>query len=110
MAGHYNPRDKEKAQEWARAMFKLENFYVLDTETTGINPNDEIIQVGIVDKHGKTVLNSLVKSTKPVPAAAIAVHGITNDMLETAPRFADLYVRLSTILAGQPLIAYNMDF
>jgi DNA polymerase III subunit epsilon len=110
MAGHYNPRDKDKTQEWARALFKLDNFYVLDTETTGLKQTDEIVQVGIVDKQGKTIFNSLVKPTKPVPRDAMAIHGISNEMLVNAPPFSELYVKLSSILAGQPLIAYNMEF
>lgn len=110
MAGHYNPRDKERAQEWARTLFRAKNFYVLDTETTGLDKRDEIVQIGIIDKHGSTILNTLVKPTRPVTAQVIAVHGITNDMLRDAPPFSELYVKLSALLAGQTLVAYNMDF
>lgn len=38
------------------------------------------------------------------------MHGIYNHHVADAPSFADVYVELSVILAGVPLIAYNMDF
>ena len=57
MAGHYNPKDKEKAQEWARNLLRQPNFYVLDTETTGTGPRDEIVQVGIIDKNNRIIVN-----------------------------------------------------
>ncbi len=109
-AAHYNPRDKLKTQEWAQALFRADNFYVLDTETTGFENTDEVIQIGIIDKQGKTVFDSLVKATIPVPPEATRVHHITDDMLKDAPTFADIYVQLSALVAGQTLVAYNMDF
>jgi DNA polymerase-3 subunit epsilon len=110
MAGHFNPKDKEKAQEWARTLLRQPNFYILDTETTGIGPRDEIVQLGVVDKSGKIILNTLVKPSQPVPLAAMAVHKITNERLADALPFSEWYVKLSALLAGQTLIAYNMDF
>ncbi|MCU0514855.1 MAG: 3'-5' exonuclease [Anaerolineae bacterium] len=110
MAGHYNPRDKEQVQEWAQSLFRLDNFYVLDTETSGVGKLDEIVQIGIVDKYGSTVLNTLVKPTRPLLPAVIAVHGITNERLREALPFTEFYVRLSALLAGQTLVAYNMAF
>jgi DNA polymerase-3 subunit epsilon len=110
MPTHYNLKDKEKAQLWAQDMLRLPDFFVLDTETTGIDQRAETIQIGIINKSGATVLETLVRPTRPVPAAATQVHGITNEMLATAPTFDEIYVRLSAILAAANVIAYNMDF
>lgn len=37
-------------------------FVFLDTETTGLNNNrkDEVLQIGILDENGQTLLNSYV--------------------------------------------------
>jgi DNA polymerase-3 subunit epsilon len=110
MAAHRNPRDRAKVQEWARALFAERNFYVIDTETTGIGKRDEVVQIGVIDKNGEVVLDTLVKPTQRVPQGAINVHGISNEMLVEAPTFADVYTMLSMKLAGAPLVAYNMDF
>lgn len=109
-AAHYNPRDKLKTQEWAQTLFRADNFYVLDTETTGLDKTDEVIQIGIIDKNGKAVFDSLVKPTIAIPPESTRVHRITDEMVKDAPTFPDVYVKLSVLLAGQTLIAYNMDF
>lgn len=101
---------KTQVQKWAQQMLQLPNFYVIDTETTGVGKNDEIIQIGILDKNGMTIMNTLVKATVPVSRSAARVNGITDAMLHDAPTFADVYVELSTKLAGVPLVAYNMNF
>lgn len=102
--------DCAKVQEWAQSLFALPNFYILDTETTGLGNRDEVVQIGIINKNGDIVLDTLVRPTKPVPREAINIHGISNEMLADAPTFDDVYVTLSARLAGMPLVAYNMDF
>ncbi|QPC82428.1 3'-5' exonuclease [Phototrophicus methaneseepsis] len=104
-----NPRDKEKVQAWAIELLET-GFYVLDTETTGLGKQDEIVQIGIVDQHGHTIVNSLIKPTQPIPYGASAIHGIYDKDVISAPDFADLYVSLSSTLAGMPMVAYNVDF
>lgn len=107
---HRNPMDRSKVQQWAQSLFAMPNFYVLDTETTGIGKGDEIVQLGIIDKNGEVVMDTLVKPTQRISAEVIRVHGITNEMVATAPTLDDIYVSLSAKLAGSHLIAYNMDF
>jgi DNA polymerase-3 subunit epsilon len=107
---HYNSADRERIIQWAHELFSLPNFYILDTETTGLDKQDEIVQIGIIDKHGEVVLDSLVKATKPLSSEVTRIHGISNAMLRDAPTLDELYVTLSAKLAGTPLIAYNMDF
>lgn len=101
---------KNSASTWARELFASRNFYVLDTETTGFRKIDEIVQIGIVDKNGEVVMNTLVKPTIPMPREVINIHSITDDMLTDAPDFSEIYTRLSVLLAGQPVVAYNMNF
>lgn len=110
MTRSQNSPDRLKVKAWAQSLFALPNFYILDTETTGLGNSDEVIQIGIIDKNGETVLDTLVKPTIRVPREAITVHGINNEMLVDAPGFDDVYVSLSSKLAGMPLVAYNMDF
>ena len=110
MSTHRNPRDRAKVQEWAKTLFALPNFYVLDTETTGLGKGDEIVQLGIIDKHGTVVMDTLVKPTQRLSAEVIRVHGITNEMVADAPTLDEIYVSLSAKLAGSHLVAYNMEF
>ena len=61
-----------------------------DTETTGLGSNAEIVEVGVVDAVGKTVLESLVRPRRRIPSDAIAVHGISNEMVRDAPTWAEV--------------------
>lgn len=64
-------------------------FIAFDLETTGLSPqSDRIIEIGaIAFENGKPVeeFSTLVNPGRPIPAAATAVNGITNEMVKTAP-------------------------
>jgi DNA polymerase III subunit epsilon len=82
----------------------------LDTETTGISPHDEIVEICIVSHDGKTLLDTLVKPTIPIPVGATRVHGITNEMVENAPAWKETWPSVKEFLMGKPLAIYNADF
>ena len=109
MTRHFHPAHRRQAIQWAQNLI-AHRFYVLDTETTGLGPSDEIVQIAILDGTGAAVMHQLIKPTIPIPPVASAVHGIRDSDVEKAPSFKDIYIRLSTLLAGQVVIAYNMDF
>ena len=65
----------------------------IDVETTGLcaDRGDEILQLGIVDATGATLLSGYVRPThrKTWPAAQ-RVHGITPETVRGAPAMGDL--------------------
>ena len=109
MTRHFHPAHRRQAIQWAQNLL-AHRFYVLDTETTGLGPADEIVQIAILDGSGASVMNQLIKPTIPIPPVASAVHGIQDRDVVEAPSFKEIYIRLSALLAGQVVIAYNMDF
>ena len=109
MISHPNPAHRQQVQQWAQDLMNS-RFYVLDTETTGLGKQDEIVQIGIVDKKGEMVMDELIKPTIPIPFGASKVHDIYDSHVEDAPDFKDIYTELSKLLAGQVVIAYNMKF
>lgn len=110
MSAHHNPADKVKATEWAQNLLAKGRFYILDTETTGIGPGDEIIQLGIINPNSEVVLDTLLKPANPIPFGATRVHGIDDKAVVDAPLFKTLYAQISGIVAGETIIAYNADF
>ncbi len=109
MTRHYHPAHRRQAIQWAQNLSRRQ-YFVLDTETTGLSATDEIVQIGIVDSDGRTVLNQLVKPTIPIPSGASAIHGVYDRDVAGAPSFKQIYIQLSALLAGQVVVAYNMDF
>jgi DNA polymerase-3 subunit epsilon len=106
----YISEERLEAISWARQVVEVGEALILDTETTGLEANDEVIQVGITDLDGNVLLNTLVRPTIPVAPEARSVHGITDDVLEAAPHFSDLYDTLVGLLVNRCVLAYNADF
>ncbi len=101
---------RNEAIQWARDALKKGEFLLIDTETTGLKNDDEIIQLGIIDSHGNVLLETFVKPTKPISPDAYAVHGIAVQHLTNAPPFSELYSTIGELICKQALIAYNADF
>lgn len=84
---------------------------MLDTETTGLNDDDEIIEISLIDLKGRVKLDSLVQCQhETIPAGAARVHGITKDMLSEAPTFPELWRQLKPLLASYELLIYNAEY
>lgn len=66
------------------------SFVCFDTETTGIDKFDKIIQLASIQvKRGRIfkggVFNRLINPERPIPPETTAVHGITDEMVKDAP-------------------------
>lgn len=86
------------------------DWLVLDVETTGLDLDAQVIEIGIIDKQGNTLFHSLVKPTMPVPAEATAIHGLQNSDLADAPAWPDIHEQVCNLLAGRLVLAYNALF
>lgn len=82
----------------------------LDTETTGLEKSDEIIEISIIDDTGQILLNSLLRPSQPIPLKATSIHGITNAEVQTAPAWPILWQQVRPLLLGKVIVAYNSDF
>jgi len=102
--------DRERAAEWARDLLERSDWVILDTETTGTSPHDEIVQIALVGSDGRVLYDSLVKPTRPIPPGATAIHGICDADVRHAPSFPEVYSRVREILSGKRIIIYNAQF
>jgi DNA polymerase III subunit epsilon len=110
-----SPQSKQsKAREtgvvWARRLMELDDFLVLDTETTGLSGRDQIVQIAVINKRGEALLDALIKPTIPIPPAVSLIHGIKDEHVVNAPSFPDVFAAFSKLLDGRPLVIYNASF
>lgn len=89
---------------------------VLDTETTGLDPNDghRIIEVGcveIVDRRcTNNVLHFYINPERDIDDGAAEVHGITREQLADKPVFAAIAESLMDFIRGAELVIHNAPF
>ena len=89
---------------------------VLDTETTGLDPEQghRVIEIGCVELLDRRLTGSnfhvYLQPDRKIDAAAIEVHGITNEFLADKPRFVDVAADLIDYLAGAELVIHNAPF
>ena len=89
---------------------------VLDTETTGLDPQDghRLIEIGCVELVDRRLtrnnFHQYIQPDRPVDAGAVAVHGITDALLADKPRFAEIADDFLRYVAGSELIIHNAAF
>lgn len=93
------------AKKWWRS-----DFLILDTETTGLGEDAEVVEIGVIDKNGKVVFEQLIKPSKPIPEEATAIHGITNEDVKDAPVFDEVLPIFIELLSNKKIIAYNSKY
>jgi len=83
----------------------------LDTETTGLDEDAEIIQIGVIDEDGNVLLDTLVQCESEIPKEATAVHGITKEALKDTPSWPEIHELLCQVLSDVGIVyIYNADF
>jgi DNA polymerase III epsilon subunit family exonuclease len=90
-------------------------YAVFDCETTGIDPErDEIVSFALLrlDADGAEFARSVyfVRPSRPIPAEATAVHGISDCDVENASRLRELAPELLRLLDGAVFVAHNAPF
>jgi DNA polymerase III epsilon subunit family exonuclease len=92
---------------------------VLDFETTGLIPgkDDRIVEVGVVrmdpergGRWSETRFESLVNPERAIPGRVVKIHGISDSMVRTAPRFEQVAPELVSILEGAVVVGHNVPF
>lgn len=89
---------------------------VLDTETTGFDPEngDRIVEIGCIEliNHIPTgqEWHSFIDPQRDMPASAFEVHGLSAEFLTGKPLFADIAQQFLAFIGDDPLIIHNASF
>ncbi len=89
---------------------------VLDTETTGFDPNDghRLVEIGCLELYnyiatGRT-FHCYLNPERDVPAEAVAVHGLTDTFLADKPIMATVATNFLEFLGDDTLVIHNAEF
>lgn len=102
--------DRQTAAPWPAAY--PQGYAVVDVETTGLARDDRIVSAAVyrldargeIEDHWYTLVNP---ERDPGP---VWIHGLTTEVLEGAPLFAEIAGQLSEYLTGRVLVAHNAAF
>ncbi len=105
-----NIESREEIIKWACHLIDRDDVLILDTETTGLGEHDEVIQLALVNMDSNIVLDVLIKPTVPVCSEALKIHKISDQCLQTAAIFPELYDDIAERIRNKYIVAYNAKF
>ena len=91
-------------------------YIVLDTETTGLDPDDghKIIEIGCIEILNRNITNNTfhkyINPNREIDIEASKIHGLTNSFLREKPLFEEVYSEFREYISNSPLIIHNAPF
>ena len=91
-------------------------YIVLDTETTGLDPDDghKIIEIGCIEILNRNITNNTfhkyINPNREIDVEASKIHGLTNSFLKDKPVFEEIYPELRKYISNSPIIIHNAPF
>jgi len=94
---------------------KKERLLILDTETTGLNyQEDRIIEIGIVELYENILtghnFHKYINPQKEISLSAQRVHGISNEFLLNKPVFSEIAQSFLDFIRDDVIIIHNAEF
>lgn len=86
------------------------NAVIIDTETTGVGRDAELLELTILDTKGNVLFNQLIKPFGDIPEEATAIHGIGLIDVLYAPHWDEVVTEVRQILHQRNVIAYRCEF
>ncbi|OTA19053.1 DNA polymerase III subunit epsilon [Xenorhabdus beddingii] len=94
-----------QAHQWV-----TERAYILDTETTGLDKQAQVVEIAVTDTDGQVIFQRRLRPSVPIDLAAQDVHGITLSALRNEPQWPQIADELIPLLTRRPLIIFNAKF
>ncbi len=106
-------KDRNDAILWARNVLENKQKYlIMDTETSGLADDDEIIQMAIIDFDENVLYNTLIKPKvkKSISRDSTLIHGLTKKDLAEAPFFETAVFKFIDVIKDKTILMYNAEF
>ena len=104
---------KEKAAEWAAERLADNSTVIIDLESTGLlhqDPGTEIVQICILNIHGRPLFSMMLKPCTPMQQTVIDIHKIKNEDVINQPIFPQIAKMIAFVLKDKHVVAFNADF
>jgi DNA polymerase III subunit epsilon len=95
-----------EAQLEAQNLLQLNPLF-LHSKTTGADELSEVVEIAILDSSGKPLADELVKPKRHIRPAATQVHGITDEMVDSAPRWSEILLTIEELLVKKKVCVYD---
>lgn len=81
--------------------------YFLHCKTTDAGDQSEVVEIAILDSAGTALLDELVKPKRHIRPSGTIEHGITDDMVTSAPKWAEVLPKIEELLVGKKVCVYD---
>ena len=101
-----------KDEEWAK-LLNRDDVVILDTETTGLDENAEIVEIALLNTNGKEVFEEVFMPQDEVPEGAAKVHGLDRTKLREmgAQPWSERHAEVKAALeAATTVLVWNADY
>jgi DNA polymerase-3 subunit epsilon len=90
----------------ARNLLQLQPLF-LHSKTTGAAEQSEVVEIAILNTAGMPLADELVKPKRHIRQIATEIHGITDEMVETAPKWSEILPKIEELLIGRKVCLYD---
>lgn len=91
----------------------INEYTVIDIETTGIGPKHRIVEVAAVKFSGDKVVDvfdTYVDPQMPIPSYATAIHGIRNADVADSPSIGEIMPLFCRFIGDSAIVGHNVRF
>ena len=90
-------------------------YVIFDLETTGFHfsSGHRIVEIGMVEVVNNELnahYHSYVNPERDIPQRVVDVHGVTNDLASSSPKFSEIVDDVLGFINGAPVVAHNAKF
>jgi DNA polymerase III epsilon subunit-like protein len=79
----------------------------MHSKTTGAAEFSEVVEIAILDSAGAPLADELVKPKRHIRPTATLEHGITDEMVDMAPRWTEILPKVEELLSGKKVCVYD---
>jgi|GEM_PF-494694 len=110
----YGDNNNENKRKGRYIRKHVDDYVVIDIETTGLSPKiNEILELSAIKINNNKINNiysTLVKPNIEITSKITSINGITNEMVESAPKINDVLLTYLNFIGDSILLGHNVIF